>query len=87
MVCMRTMFRNHEENTMLISYEMMDIGNDFTKIQSLGGNGQEILCLVKTMSTRYEMVDFGNCFTKIVSLGGNGQKFCVWKINMKTIQF
>ena len=39
------MFRNHEENTISISYEMMDLGNGFTKIASLGGNGQEILCL------------------------------------------
>ena len=44
---MRTMFRNHEENTMSISYEMVDLGNGFTKIMSLGGNGHEILCLEK----------------------------------------
>ena len=43
------MFRNHEENTMSISYEMVDLENGFTKIASLGGNGQEILYLEKTM--------------------------------------
>jgi hypothetical protein len=37
------MFRNHEENTMLISYEMVDLGNGFTKIASLGRNGQEVV--------------------------------------------
>jgi hypothetical protein len=30
------MFGNHEENTMS---EMVDLGNAFTKIASLGGNG------------------------------------------------
>ena len=68
----------------------MDLGNGFTKIASLGENGQAIVSgkkTMKTMSISYEMVDLGNCFTKIASLGGNGQKFCVWKINMKTIQF
>jgi hypothetical protein len=43
------MFQNHKENTMSISYEMVDLGNGFTKIASLGGNGQEILCLEKTI--------------------------------------
>jgi hypothetical protein len=33
------MFRNNEENTMSISYEMVDLGNGFRKIASLGGNG------------------------------------------------
>ena len=46
---------------MSISYEMVDLGNGFTKIVSLGGNGQEILCLEKnheenSMSISYEMV-------------------------------
>ena len=39
------MFQNHKENTMSISSEMVDLGNGFTKIASLGGNGQEISCL------------------------------------------
>jgi len=39
------MFGNHEENTMLISYEIVDLENGFTKTASLGRNGQEILCL------------------------------------------
>ena len=75
------MFRTHEENTMSVSYEMVDLGNGFTKIASLGRNGQEILCLEKnheenSMSISYEMVDLGNGFTKIASLGGNGQE--IW---------
>ena len=32
---------------MLISYEMVDLGNGFIKIASLGGNGQQIWCLEK----------------------------------------
>ena len=48
---MRTMFRNHEENTMSISYEMVDLENGFTKIASLGGNGQEILCVEEKHKT------------------------------------
>jgi hypothetical protein len=33
------MFGNHEENIMSICYEMVDLGNAFTKIASLGENG------------------------------------------------
>jgi len=43
------MFRNHEENTMSISYEMVDLENGFTKIASLGGNGQEICVWKKSL--------------------------------------
>ena len=61
---------------MLISYEIVDLENGFTKTASLGRNGQEILCLEKnheenSMSISYETVDLGNGFTKIASLRGN----------------
>jgi hypothetical protein len=64
------MFQNLEENTISIGYEMVDLGNCSTKIVSLGGNSQEILCSKKNheenlMSISYEMVDLGNGLTKI----------------------
>ena len=60
---MRTMFWNHDENTMSISYEMVDLGNGFTKIASLGGNGQEIWCLEKTWR-KFNFKDI--CFKKFM---------------------